>query len=155
MGRAVLRSAAAGLVLAGMFGVPPHADAVKHGRFRQGRPASERAETVARATWGTLPCNGRVRLRFAPLPAELNAVSEWTQVVGSGELLTCTVTFNARMRWRYVRFCSILVHEYGHLTGHAHTSDRADVMYPRYVRAFRPCAAGAARRAGASSASRR
>jgi hypothetical protein len=155
MGRAVQRGAAAALVLAGMIGVPPSAEAVNHARFRQGRPATAQAEAVARATWDADACDGDVRLRFARLAADTNAESEWTEVDGTDEVMDCVVTFNTRVAWDYVRFCSILVHEFGHLTGHHHSGDPDDVMYPRYVRAFRPCAAGAARRARASSAGRR
>jgi hypothetical protein len=36
------------------------------------------------------------------------------------------------MTYSWPKFCTVLVHEYGHLTGHPHTVDGADVMSPIY-----------------------
>jgi Matrixin len=133
----------------------PAAPARAEERFRQGRPAFERAEAIARAAWGALPCDGDLRVRWAPLERDTNAVSTWTEWEDGGRSFDCRVTFNERDEWSFTRFCSILVHEYGHLHGRRHSDDPDSVMYARYVSPYRPCAGGATRRGGASNASRR
>jgi hypothetical protein len=36
------------------------------------------------------------------------------------------------MTFDWAQFCTVLVHEYGHLTGHPHTADGDGVMSPIY-----------------------
>jgi Matrixin len=69
------------------------------------------------------------------------------RVVPSGELppgmlgtysRPCTVIVNSGI-WSYDRFCTTVVHEYGHLGGLGHSEDPANVMYPNFVRSFGPC----------------
>jgi len=50
----------------------------------------------------------------------------------------CAMTFSrGRISWR--KFCSVMVHEYGHLAGQGHSPDPADIMFPRYVKPFGGC----------------
>jgi hypothetical protein len=43
---------------------------------------------------------------------------------------TCRVIYNSTMfRYDPLTLCTIIVHEYGHLWGHAHTQDPKDIMY--------------------------
>jgi hypothetical protein len=138
--------------------IVPAASAERAGaedRFRQGRPAFERAEAIARAAWGSMPCDGDVTVRWAPLDRDTNAVSTWAEFGDGGEAFDCRVTFNERDQWSFARFCTILTHEYGHLHGRGHSDDPDSVMYARYVSPYRRCVSGAARRGGASSGSRR
>ncbi len=37
------------------------------------------------------------------------------------------------------RFCSTVVHEYGHFVGKPHSDNIYDVMYPMYLYPFKPC----------------
>ena len=37
-------------------------------------------------------------------------------------------------------FCTVFVHEFGHLTGHQHVQDQNNVMYPIYVQPISQCA---------------
>jgi len=75
--------------------------------------------TVARATWRIPPGSGNAR--------------DW---------FDCAITFNPQFRHHYntwPEFCSVMLHEYGHLVGREHSSNPRSVMYPRPGVIHRAC----------------
>jgi hypothetical protein len=103
---------------------------------------------VARATWGTEPaCPEGVRLdRAQRLPdAGLWAAAEMPGCHISLDPdfypapALWTATDAGRAQWAE-QMCNVVVHEWGHLLGHAHAADAHDVMaavVPRVVQACR------------------
>jgi len=108
--------------------------------------AVAKAMTIADAEWGTVPCGGQVTIVWHRLTPALNARSTWAyqgdDLYGAPATNTdCEIELSAAMPdWDWVKLCSVIVHEVGHLTGHRHSSDRASIMYPEYVRADATCA---------------
>ncbi len=98
-------------------------------------------EQIAVQTWGYFPCHGQVSVVWAPMPGVLG-YSQWTDIDGDPHDFTnCTVTLSTSYTQTPQERCSTLVHEFGHLTGHAHSPDPTNVMYPELVRIFPPCMA--------------
>ena len=107
------------------------------------------AEAVAADHWGTAACSGDVEIAWRARPRHVNAVASWSNRTSPyGEPqgnYRCRVEFNPRASWTWAKFCTVLVHEFGHLTGHRHSPD------PRHhgPAARRPAAGLRATRAGA------
>jgi hypothetical protein len=53
---------------------------------------------------------------------------------------SCAVEFNDVQAFDWPMLCTVLVHEFGHLTGHTHTTDPNTVMFPNYVQPIGDCA---------------
>ena len=70
-----------------------------------------------------------------------NAESRWSSAVGAdpSTYLRCTIAFSLDVHWDWPKFCTITEHELGHLTGHAHVDDDADLMSPYYFGASPEC----------------
>jgi hypothetical protein len=139
---------AASLVLAAgaLLGASPaHADPAVD--FAPGAPAYETSAQIAQARWGVNPCGGQIAIVWMSLAPSTNATSTWSNPVGQYDApeqnTTCQVTFNKDLAWDFTRFCSILVHEYGHLAGKPHVEDHADVMYAYYEAPVAECVAAA------------
>jgi hypothetical protein len=102
------------------------------------------AEAIAQAYWASTPCGGSVTIQWADLDPTTNAQSTWSNPTSSygdaAENFDCTVQFNRRVDFDWPMFCTVLVHEFGHLTGHPHSSDPNDVMSPYYTQPLAQCA---------------
>src|SRR5690349_16817466 len=89
--------------------------------YAPGTPATQAAEAIARDYWQATPCAGQVSIVWTSLTATTNATSSWANPVSQygapDQNNTCQVAFNQDLRWDWTRFCSVLVHEFGHLTG--------------------------------------
>lgn len=108
--------------------MPPAASA------HPGKWQVKRAEHVALRVWGNLrKCDNPPRIRWRVIGAL--AESRWYSD-GSGP---CWVYLNPARHWTYALFCTALVHEYGHLDGRRHNSNRYSVMYPVIWRTFHRC----------------
>ena len=105
------------------------------------------ASDIAKTYWHATPCADQVAVGWSALDATVNATSTWSNPVDAysapEQNAQCSITFNSALSWDWTRFCSILVHEYGHLTGHPHSADPADVMYAYYVAPVAECVAAA------------
>jgi hypothetical protein len=113
------------------------------------RPVSPRAvataESVAAGVWGVAACSGKVAIAWRARPRSVNAVSSWANRISpygdpQGNF-DCKVEFNPRAAWTWAKFCTVLVHEFGHLTGHRHSADPHDVMAPVLGEPLTACAA--------------
>ena len=138
---------AAGLVLAAatlIFASAARADDAAPVDAGQVRAAAD----IAKTYWHATPCADQVAISWTALAATTNATSTWANPVDAysapEQNSQCSITFNAALHWDWTRFCSILVHEYGHLTGHPHSADPGDVMYAYYVKPVAACQAAAA-----------
>jgi hypothetical protein len=105
-------------------------------RFAVGSPAMQIALGIAQANWGMDACNGQVAIEWGTDEANINARSYWANPLSSydnpAQNTQCRIVFNSTMTYSWPKFCTVLVHEYGHLTGHPHTVDGGDVMSPIY-----------------------
>lgn len=108
--------------------------------------ATQAAQRIAVAWWGTTPCGGNVTITWDTLTVGVNASSSWSNPVssyGAPDLNSdCVVTFNSAQSFDWPMFCTVMVHEYGHLTGHQHSPDPNDVMTPVYDGPVAPCTSG-------------
>lgn len=142
--RAIAGAALAACAL-GSAATPALADPAAE--FAPGSGPAVGAQRVAAAYWNADPCHGQITLVWSALDPDINATSSWVNPVAYGapaENTDCSIEFNSAIDWDWTRFCSVLVHEYGHLNGLPHSSDPADVMYPIYQGPVAQCAALAA-----------
>lgn len=132
-------------------------------RYAPGSPGMLVAQDIARRTWGMDPCGGQLDIAWVADDAAINARALWANPqssYGAPELNEqCRIVFNTAASFGWARLCTVLVHEYGHLTGHPHTADGPDVMSPVYRAPLPACAAtpdpAAPRPVAATSATRR
>lgn len=155
----LLSRTAASLVLAAAalsFAAAPTQAADPATDFAAGTPAVQAAETIARDYWQATPCAGQVSLVWMRLTEGTNATSTWTNPVGQYDAPdqngSCQIAFNSALSWDWTRFCSILVHEYGHLNGRAHADAASDVMFAFYEAPVAQCVAAAPAPAAAAPA---
>jgi hypothetical protein len=102
------------------------------------------AVRIAAEHWGGDACGGAVAMTWTTLAAGTNATASWRNPShawdNSGENFDCRVELNAQAAYDWDKFCTVLVHELGHLRGHAH--DEADhVMAAVYRGPSERCAA--------------
>jgi hypothetical protein len=114
-------------------------------RFPVWGAAVKRATQLAVHHWGLDPCGGHVAVRWARIDPGVNARSTWDFVPGAPDdpraRTNCVIALNAASGYDWPKLCTILIHEYGHLTGHAHSDDEDDVMSPYYSEPATMCAA--------------
>jgi hypothetical protein len=121
-------------------------------RWAAGTPAMQRAQAIATAHWGQSACGGSVTVRWAGLAPTINSVASWSSPLpATGDPTSstdCDIVFNANGAFTWAKFCTVLAHEYGHLLGHGHSADGADLMSPVYHLPLPACTAtrGAERR---------
>jgi hypothetical protein len=105
------------------------------------------AQEISKSYWQATPCAGQVSITWMALGEGTNATSTWANPVGQYDApqlnSDCQIAFNSALAWDWTRFCSVLVHEYGHLNGKPHSSDSADLMYPYYEKPVEQCVAAA------------
>jgi hypothetical protein len=104
---------------------------------------TEAAQQIAAAYWGTNPCGGAIQIAWQGLEGDVNARSDWENPASAyddpSQNTNCVITVNTDQHWTWPMFCTVIVHEYGHLTGHPHSSDPHDVMYPFFVQPVPQC----------------
>ena len=128
----VLRSGGASL-----RSVPAQPTAPADQAFAVGTPAMAAAENVAHTYWGdAAPCGGQVDIQWTDLTTDTNAISTWSNPTSAydnpKQNSDCHIALNRLLEFDWSRFCTVLVHEFGHLTGHAHSPDPNNVMTAIY-----------------------
>jgi len=112
-------------------------------QFAVGGAAMTTARQIANAYWGYDPCGGQVAISWASLDPSINATSTWWNPTDAyadpQENNNCQVQFNVNQSFDWQMFCTVFVHELGHLTGHPHAQDQNNVMYPVYVQPISQC----------------
>jgi hypothetical protein len=137
--RAGLPLLVSGLLLAALWSVgtasaAPATSASPAVRYAVGSAGMLAAQDVARRTWGADACAGAVTISWASDSPLVQARSSWANPVAlygdpDGNI-DCRIVFNAARAMTWAQFCTVVVHEYGHLTGHPHTAEGTDVMSP-------------------------
>jgi hypothetical protein len=102
---------------------------------RHSRPPLSIALGRAFQLWGVEPCGGRYRVELMTLPAEVRGHSGWREpatslgpyTTPSGTWSDCVIQLPASA-WTaegvasdWPGACSVVLHEWGHLTGHPHS----------------------------------
>jgi hypothetical protein len=106
-----------------------------------GDPARlDRFLPIARAAWPDSPCAGRENVHLAGdavLHAEAPVIAGGEALNGMAQPETCEVWLSSTMDAR--TFCTVLVHEVGHLAGRGHTTVPGDVMNGEGDIDYEPC----------------
>ncbi|HEU4658605.1 MAG TPA: hypothetical protein VFR97_13840 [Capillimicrobium sp.] len=114
-------------------------------RYAVGSVGMQVAQDIARQTWGVDPCAGQVEIVWGTDEPLVNARSYWANPYSAydhAELNTqCRIVFNRDLDFSWQKLCTVVVHEYGHLAGRAHTADGPDVMSPIYRAPLPACVA--------------
>src|SRR3954447_19092970 len=101
------------------------------------------AIALAKQHWNTDPCGGQVQIEWSGLASDINAQSSWTNPTSAYDNPTqngdCKVTFNPGAEFDWPKFCTVTVHEFGHLAGRPHVNNDDDVMSPYYVKPVAEC----------------
>lgn len=100
---------------------------------------------IADGHWGAAPCKGLATLTWSTQAPNVNAISSWSNMgdpyAAWGGNFDCTIAMNPAARWDWPKFCTVIVHEVGHLEGHPHSADPDDVMAPYYSQPAPDCSA--------------
>jgi matrixin len=111
--------------------------------FTIGSSAEQLAIQIAKSTWSTDPCGGQVTVSWGALGTDVNAQSSWTNPQSAYDAPQlngdCSVTFNPSADFDWAKFCTVMVHEYGHLAGKPHSPDPNDVMNAYYTVPIQTC----------------
>jgi hypothetical protein len=106
-------------------------------------PAFATARKIAAANWGFDPCGGTVALSWVTSAPTINATATWSNptdpYANPQQNSSCSVGFNDQQAYDWPMLCTVFVHEFGHLTGHQHSQDQNDVMFPYYVSPIAAC----------------
>ena len=128
------------------FGESARADDVPASiRYAVGSPGMLTAQDLARRSWGGDPCGGVIDISWGVDDPSINARSYWANPQSAYDAPTlnvqCRIVFNTLLSFDWPKFCTVLVHEYGHLAGHPHSVDGPDVMSPIYRAGLPACTA--------------
>jgi Matrixin len=114
-------------------------------RWPAGGSTLRAAVALGAGHWGMTPCRGRVSVGWAALGAATNAQSSWANDVDPylqpSSNTDCEIALSTQVEWDWTKLCTVVVHEVGHLDGHDHVDDPADVMYATYLAPVPECAA--------------
>lgn len=114
-------------------------------RYAPGTPGMLAAQDIARRQWGVDPCNGQVAISWGTDEPTINARSYWANPRSAYDApqlnVQCRIVLNTQLGFDWAKFCTVVVHEYGHLAGHPHVADGPDVMSPLYRAPLPACVA--------------
>jgi hypothetical protein len=98
------------------------------------------AQQIAVEKWGPPPCDAPVVIGMEPRDTDL-AFASWTDDLGLQR--ECKVVFTTTRDWAWPDYCTVMVHEYGHLGpwGNHHSDNPESVMWPYLGLHFPPCVA--------------
>lgn len=88
-------------------------------------PTAPTALSIAKRVWGPAPC-GRPVIKY-----DQDGLAAFGSDPPAGWVMpdSCVIHLNPIVRSHPVYRCSIIVHEWGHLTGHSHSPDPENVMH--------------------------
>src|SRR3954454_21789322 len=111
--------------------------------FAAGSQQMQSAQQLAKQHWGTDPCGGNVEIVWSGLASDINAQSSWTNPTSAYDNPSqngdCKITFNPGAEYDWPKFCTVTVHEYGHLSGRPPDNNDEDVMSRYYVKPVPEC----------------
>ena len=139
---ALRRVLAAACALAALALTPAVASAATPAaQWPAGGPAMQTAYDTAVRHWGATPCAGKVDFAWTAMDASFNAVSDWlaTDPANAATFLQCRISFNPNAEWDAAKFCTVMVHEVGHLLGHDHDHDHGHLMSEYYTTPLGAC----------------
>jgi hypothetical protein len=114
-------------------------------KYAVGSPGMVAAQNIATANWGGNPCGGAIDVSWGQDDPMINARSYWANPKSAYDNpdlnMQCRIVFNVSMTFTWEKFCTVLVHEYGHLSGKPHTADSPDLMSPIYRAPLAACTA--------------
>jgi hypothetical protein len=144
---AILSCSLAGMAVAG---TPSAAS-----RFAVGSPGLTVAQNIAVAHWGWSPCAGQVSIVWKRQSADINAMSVWSTLgvdayADPQDNQDCQIELNPAATWDWPKLCTVVVHEYGHLSGHDHDARPGRLMSAIYTTPIPECATVEPRPATAS-----
>jgi hypothetical protein len=102
------------------------------GSAHAGWVAAPTPPSVASAHWPDSPCHGRELVHLVPqatIDAVLSEDAPDTHAGYAHRGGDCDVFIADWVQKQPRIYCSLLVHEFGHLAGHEHSADPTDVMY--------------------------
>lgn len=98
-----------------------------------GTPEFEQLVQVATAHWPAQPCSGEVEYAYADLPGTTVGYASWMQPALAPpdplRFSSCRIDIETDLEVEAATLCTVVAHELGHLLGHNHAADPADVMY--------------------------
>jgi hypothetical protein len=116
--------------------------------FALGSAAMQQAERLAVAHWGVPVCGGVVDIKWTTLDSPINATSSWLATDPNAPFADpanntqCEIDLNIAQSFDWPKFCTVVIHEFGHLTGHEHSPDPNDIMSPYYTQPAPECTDG-------------
>lgn len=116
--------------------------------FAVGSAPMQQAERLAVRHWGATVCGGSVDVKWTTLDADVNATSSWLATDSNAPFADpahntlCEVDLNSTQTFDWPKFCTVVIHEFGHLTGHPHSDNANDVMSAYYSTPAPECTDG-------------
>jgi hypothetical protein len=114
-------------------------------RWPVGGQAMQAALGIAAQQWGGTPCGGQIALSWTPLEPGTNATASWRNPTHAWDNpsanFDCRIELSPAADYDWRKFCTVVVHEVGHLAGRQHAGDPDDVMAAVYRAPLPACSA--------------
>lgn len=112
-------------------------------RYAVGGEAMQQAKGLAEQHWGGPACGDKVEIVWTQLAEDTNATASWRNPSDAwnnpGANFDCRIEFNAGAEYDWAKFCTVMTHEVGHLSGQPHSARPGELMSPIYSDALPAC----------------